>query len=109
MHIIYNFQKFKFAIIIKKSSAANPQQKGKWGSDWKNIISETIEPCGKYTIINVKTADHRDAERIAQNITSIDTCIINKCEAFQHNVNYCEIIMQMLHRYHEYAWIICSL
>lgn len=35
MHIISNFQKFKFAIIIKKSSAANPQQKGKWGSDWK--------------------------------------------------------------------------
>lgn len=72
----------------------------------KNIISETIVPCGKYTIINVKTADHRDAERIAQKITSesIDTCIlINKCEAFQHNVNYCEIIMQMLHRFHEYA------
>lgn len=111
MHIIYNFQKFKFAIIIKKSSAANPQQKGKWGSDWKNIISETIVPCGNYkcTIINVKTADHRDAERIAQKITSIDTCIlINKCEAFQHNVNYCEIIMQMLHRHHEYAWIIWS-
>lgn len=69
----------------------------------KNIISETIVPCGKYTIINVKTADHRDAERIAQKITSINTCIINKCEAFQHNVNYCEIIMQMLHRFHEYA------
>lgn len=50
MHIIYNFQKFKFAIIIKKSSAANPQQKGKWGSDWKNIISETIVPCSNYKI-----------------------------------------------------------